>query len=116
LLSADDQRALCGADAVRHQRTVGQLADAHRDVDALLDKIDEAVIQAQVHAHARMRCEERFHQRQQLQAAKAHRRGQAQPARELLLALAQRALGLGDFGDEPARLLEVALALFGQRQ
>jgi hypothetical protein len=32
----------------------------------------------------------------------------------LLLALAQRALGLGNFGDEPAHLLEVALAFFGQ--
>ena len=49
-----DGHAMRRADAPRDEVVVGELTDAKRDVDALLDQIDEAIVELQVHPQQRM--------------------------------------------------------------
>jgi hypothetical protein len=60
----------------------GEFADAYRDIDPLLDEIDEAVVEAQVDLCGRMRGQEGLHQRHELETAESHRCGNTQPARQ----------------------------------
>src|SRR6185312_16003103 len=39
-------------DSARHQTAVGEVAEAHCDIDTLLDEIDETVVEAKIDPHA----------------------------------------------------------------
>jgi hypothetical protein len=43
-----------GSDATCHQRAVGEFAAAHRDVNALLDEIDKAVVEFEIDFEGRV--------------------------------------------------------------
>ncbi len=53
------------ADPHRHHRRIREVADAKRDVDALLDQVDRAVEQQELCRHRRVGVEERIEDRTQ---------------------------------------------------
>jgi len=101
-------------DANRMLITVRQLTDAHHDVDALLDHVDDPVRQQGVDRHIRMTTQVISHDWRHEQIAEQHRRSTRQlPARQGMAAR-RRILGLLHLGKYPPAVIAVTLPGFGQ--
>jgi hypothetical protein len=71
---------------------------------------------SEVDLHRRVRGEKAGQQRHQHALPETHRRRDAQPARQARASVAHAGLGLRHLGHQPARGLEIALAVVGERQ
>jgi hypothetical protein len=98
------------------RRGVGQLADAHCDVLALLDQVDVPVEQQQPHVDLRERAHKRDHDGQHVQPAEHDGRGEREVAAQRAVLAQEPLLGLVEVRDHPTAGLEVAPAGLAQRE
>ncbi len=82
-----------GHDQVRRR----DLADAHRDVDALLQQIRDPIHQVQSDRHFRVASHESIQHRRHMQAPEQHRRGDGQVAAGFTFLVAEHVLDVADF-------------------
>ncbi len=80
---------------------------AHREVDALADDVDDALVEAQVEVDARIARQEIGQRGQQDVAAERAGHVHAQPPGRLFLAAAQRFLGRGELREHAPAMPEV---------
>jgi hypothetical protein len=91
------------------QAGVGQVAHAHRAVEALVDDVDHAVAEVERQAQVGMLGQEARHQRRHVAAAEAGRRRDAQMAAGLEPARADGGLGVGQRGQQALAVLQEGL-------
>jgi hypothetical protein len=102
------------ADDARHQAGIGEMADPHRAIDAVLDQIDHAIRQTQFAAHVRIALEIARDQRRDMKASEPDRcRHHQPPAGRRPLGL-RRGFGLLDVGEDAPGPLEITCADIGQ--
>ena len=96
------------------QRRVAEVGDADGEVDALLGEVDVAVVHHQVDLRLRMRGEKAHDDGHHVQAAEAHRTGDAHPTDRAACAAARAGLQLVGLVHQPAAaLVELAARLGG---
>ncbi len=101
----------------RDQARVLQLVRAsYRDIEALLDQIDAAIVQPQVKRQLRIATEELRNRIGQLRQRQRHRRADTQRAGRLALHRTERAVGLVQVVKDLCNLRVVLLAGLGQTQ
>ena len=109
-----DDAELGAAEPAGDQARVLQKAEAHADVDAFADEIDDAVVEGAMDVDVRIARLERAQQRRHLDAAERDRHVDAQVAGGLELRVFQNKLGLLDVGERLAAALEEGCAVLGQ--
>jgi hypothetical protein len=90
------------------------VADAHGNIDAFIDQVDDPVEKIGRHFDGRIRPQELHDARHDVCAAEQHRRGDRQVARGRGIDARDRLIGLGDAGEDVARVVQVAASGFGQ--
>ena len=96
------------------RRLVGH-RDAHDQIEALGNGIDEAVVEQQFDAQAGMGGHEVGDGGTQMQGAKGHRRVEPQAAARLVVVARQGTFGLVELGEQDAAALEIGPAGVGGR-
>jgi hypothetical protein len=115
ILRAGHHDAARPANDPHAQARVFERADAHRDVDALLDEVARPIGQVELAEHRRISGEEVAHQRRHLAPSEQTRRGDHEaPGRGAGLG-AGGAIGLVDGGQDAPRALQIARPGVGQR-
>ena len=104
------------ADPRGEQRAVRQGADAHRDVEVLVDEVQHAVGLHQTHVDVRMGGEEVRDERQHVTASEHDRGGHDQLAADPRVLAGRRALGLAHVVEDAPRRGDVIRADPGQLQ
>jgi len=94
---------------------VVERADAHRDVDVLVDDVRDAVGEFEGDRHLRMRFEERRHERSDVHATEAGRGGDAQVPARLDSAERYRRLCVVQVAQQSLAVFEEGAALEGER-
>ena len=100
--------------APRHQPGLLQAADPHRDVHALRDQVDDAVVEADVEVDRRVATGEVWQGRQQQVAAERDRHVHPQQSLWLGARAAQGLLGILDFVQDAAAAAQEVGTLGGQ--
>ena len=103
------------ADMARHQTRIGQMPDAHREIDSLLDQIDDAIRQPQFAGHRRIAQEIGRHDRTDVMAAERRRRRDDEAAGGRCALRLRRCFGLLEIGENAPRPLQITRADVGQR-
>ena len=99
----------------RDQRGIGEVADPHREIDAVFHQIDHLIRQPQFAGDFGIAFQIGRHHRADMEAAEADRRGDHQPsARQRALALGG-AFGFLDIAENAPHPLQIARADIGQR-
>ena len=102
--------------STRDQARIAQIADADREVPALLRKIDNPVIEAEIDAHLRMAARKLREQRSDLPGAERDRRIEAQHAARLEAVRSNGAVCGVEFGENARRRLEIVATRLGDRE
>ena len=116
IVGARAQRPADRRDPPRHQARIRQGADAQRHVEAVVDQVDEAVVEREIDVDLRKAGEEFRQRRREVQEAEAHRRADLEPPARARLKLAERAVGVVEIGENAAHPLEIGAAGLGQVQ
>jgi hypothetical protein len=104
------------SDLARDQPAVRQRADAHCQVDMILDQIQRAVGQQQADVDALVLPQEFSHYRRDVQATEHDRRGNCQFALRRVVLARCASLGIGYRFEDALAVLDVRLAGFGQHE
>ena len=107
---------LRAADPRRHEILAADRADAHRDVEALVDEIDDAVGQLDVEAHVGMALGEFGDRGREIVRAEGDAAGEAQRAARHDSSGAGRRFGLVEIGEELYAALVKGAAGLGERK
>ena len=89
-------------------------ADADREVEALLDQVDQSVGERHIEAHFAMRGEKRSDRRRDVAHAKVHRGGEPDRAARRHGGARRFLLGLGEVGEELHRALVEGAPTLGE--
>ena len=111
-----DDDAPAFADLHSHQLAVGLLAEPDRAVESFRDEVGDAVGQFERDRELGMLGDEARHERGDVRATEARRRGDAQVSRRLLAARRDGALGVLEFAQDPLAVLQEGDAFRRQRQ
>ena len=98
------------ADLAGDETTVRQRADAHCEVDVILDQVQRAVDQQQAHVDARVRSEEFSHHRHDVQTAEDDRRCDRELALRRVVLARCAALGFRHCFEDALAVLDVRLS------
>ena len=104
------------ADLHSHQLAVGLLAEADRAVESFRDEVGDAVRQFERDREPRMLGDEARHERGDVRAPEARRRGDSKVPRRLLAARGDGAFGILEFAQDPLAILHERDAFRRQRQ
>ncbi|MBN7131293.1 hypothetical protein ACP89_03050 [Pseudomonas oleovorans] len=103
-------------DLQRRVIALGQRADAHGHVDALLHHVHHAVDQQRIDLHVRVGVEILGDARNQVQLAEHHRRGHGESSTRAHAATGGQFLGLLQLQQDAPAVFDVALTSLGQAQ
>ena len=104
------------AEFFRHQILRADLADAHRQIDALFHQIDNALGQRHVDLHVRMQQQEFCDGRRQMTRAEVVRTGDLQRAARRTRRLRHELFGIIEIRQQLHAALEKGLSRFGQAE
>ena len=110
IAGARAEHASVRCEAAGDQAGILELADPDRQIDALLDQVDEGIGHGEVDPERRMQGEEVGQRRRDVQAPEHHRHVEAQGAARRRLQLGHRQPGLLDLGQDPPAALVVQAA------
>lgn len=102
------------ADPERGEAGIGEVADADRDVDALLDEVHRPVDEQRAGGHRRVGVEVVGEDRQDVEPPEQHRGGDRERAGHHAGVARRRGLGLGDLDEDAPALLDVAAPGLGE--
>ena len=103
-------------DPGRQQRAVGQMADAHGEVEMLLDQTQWPVRKQQLHVHIGVCLQESRRDGHDVQPTENDGRGDHQLAMRCVIFAGCATIGLGDLLENVPASLQIGLTDFGQRQ
>ena len=99
----------------RHQRRIREVADPHRQIDALFHQIYHAIRQPQIGGDLGIAFEISRHDRTDMKPSEPDRGRNRQPAARAGTFALGRAFGLLDITEDPPRALQIARPGIGQR-
>jgi hypothetical protein len=110
------QDAVIGRKPLGDEAGIPQVCDAHREIEAFSDDIDEGVGQDQLDADHRVGVEERLEMRRDVQPPERGRRRDPQRAARLAGAAGHPGFGFLDRAEDRHHAFVEALACLGQRE
>ncbi|KOT02782.1 hypothetical protein DM50_4157 [Burkholderia mallei] len=111
-----DAHAPVLAELERHERRIGQLAQAHRAIEPLVDEVDHPVGQIERDRHVRVRARKRGYERRDVAPAEARGRRHPQMPARLHAARGHARLGVLHVVDDALAILEERRAFERQRE